>query len=265
MSPPPAHTDGQKVKTKQPGQLPPKNVPYVLPPIFSRIVLACSAKLLHRRRRRLGIEPGLLVEVLVPEQDRQVEHVQVQALGGVVGRVDDVGREDVRQVLAADRGDARLVVVGRDDGQLDLVLVAVVVGLDQPLALGLGRRPRPHRDRLAGVTTAGRGAAALGLVVTAAAGRERENGGRREGSGHSPCPEIPSRSPPRGRPRAERRRRADEHRPRPRLGAGVRECEDGGGDVLVSANNHARSAPPSSLDAVPPMRRMLALTVFASS
>ena len=43
MSPPAAHTDGQKVKTKQPGQLPPKKVPYVLPPTFSRIVLACSA------------------------------------------------------------------------------------------------------------------------------------------------------------------------------------------------------------------------------
>ena len=149
-------------------------------------------------RALVRVQPGLLVERLVVEDHREVEHegqhvllvlvragrqvplvdlaragqrvdpageIGEQSRLGPVGDVDDVGGEQVRQVAAAggrpDPGD--VVVVGRD-GQLDLVLVGGVVGLHESLGLGLQRRPRPERQLGAVVDPVGVGGGA-GLAL----------------------------------------------------------------------------------------------------
>jgi len=94
-------------------------------------------------RVREGLDPG--GDVLEEPRRSPVRHEH------------DVGREEIRQSVGGGRGpDLGLVVVGRDDGHVDLVLVRGVVRIDERLGANLGGRAAPHRD-VGSVVDAGAG------------------------------------------------------------------------------------------------------------
>ncbi len=114
---------------------------------------------------RTRVEVALVDLVFEREPVDVGREVLEQSLLDPVGRVDDVCGEQVGQrVRAGGRAHLRDVVVVGDDGELDLVLVRGVVGLDEELGLLLqgGAGPKGEGAAVIHAFRAGLGETGLG-------------------------------------------------------------------------------------------------------
>src|SRR6185437_10526804 len=133
---------------------------------------------------RAGGQVALIDRLLERESVDVLGQVLEEALLHPVGYVDDVGREQVRQTVGAGRcahlGD---VVVVRHDGEVDLVLVALVVCGHQELGLLLERGAGPEGEGAAVVGSVGTGG---GSAVRGRTGTAGGHAGEKQAGGDQP-------------------------------------------------------------------------------